>query len=116
MNETSSNPGQETQHIAVEVAYATPARQLILPLTVAVGTTAYEAVLRSGICEEFAEIDPDLDPMGIFAEKLDGKGLPRPRQYVLAAGDRVEIYRPLTVDPKQARLQRAGRKAGQARG
>ena len=98
------------QTIDVEVAYATPERQLIIPLQVAVGTTALEAVLRSGICAEFATIDPDNDPMGIFSNRLDGKAWPTPAEYRLQQGDRVEIYRPLRIDPKQARLQRAGRK------
>ena len=92
--------------IAVEVAYATPERQLIVPLQVPVGTTAMEAVLRSNIAAEFAEIDIEKDPMGIFSKPLDGKGRPLPDEYELCAGDRVEIYRPLLIDPKAARLDR----------
>ena len=97
----------DAEMIAVEVAYATPARQLLIPLQVPVGTTAYEAVLLSGIVNEFAGIDPESDPMGIFSKLLDGKVRPTPRENVLRARDRVEIYRPLLIDPKQARLQRA---------
>lgn len=93
--------------IPVEVAYATPNRQLILRLEVAPGTTAYEAVLWSDISREFSEIDPDQNAMGIFSRRLDGKTLPRPEEYVLREMDRVEIYRPLIIDPKQARLLRA---------
>jgi putative ubiquitin-RnfH superfamily antitoxin RatB of RatAB toxin-antitoxin module len=95
------------QTIPVEVAYATPEKQLILSLEVAPGTTAYEAVLLSGITDEFSGIDPDTDPMGIFSKLLDGKTKPEPREYRLQARDRVEIYRPLTIDPKQARIKRA---------
>ncbi len=97
----------EQKLIAVEVAYATPDRQLIIALDVPAGTTAYQAVLQSGIVDEFDEIDPDTDPMGIFSRLLDGKGKPKPTEYQLQALDRVEIYRPLLIDPKQARLKRA---------
>lgn len=100
---------EETALIDVEVAYATPAKQLIIPLSVPVGTTAYDAVLLSGILNEFEGIDPDKDPMGIFSKLLDGKTRPTPRQYVLQSRDRLEIYRPLLIDPKQARLKRAGK-------
>jgi putative ubiquitin-RnfH superfamily antitoxin RatB of RatAB toxin-antitoxin module len=45
--------------------------------------------------------------MGIFSKLLDGKGRPTAKEYVLQIRDRVEIYRPLTIDPMQARLNRA---------
>ncbi len=95
------------EQIAVEVAYATPTRQRIISLRVESGTTAKAAVLASGILDEFPEIDVDAQPMGIFSKPLNGKGRPLPDHYVLEAGDRVEIYRPLQIDPKQARLARA---------
>ena len=97
----------EAQLIPVEVAYATPERQLIIPLDVPVGTTALEAVLQSNIVDQFAQIKPQSDPMGIFSKILDGKTRPSPQEYQLQARDRVEIYRPLIIDPKQARLNRA---------
>lgn len=99
----------DTAVIEVEVAYATPERQLIIALNVPVGTTAYEAVQLSGIEKEFPGINVDKDPMGIFSKLLDGKTRPLPREYILQNRDRVEIYRPLLIDPKQARLKRAGK-------
>lgn len=93
--------------IEVEVAYATPERQEIVALRVAEGTTALEAVTTSGILDLFPEIDIASQPMGVFSKPLNGKGRPLPEEYVLQAGDRVEIYRPLQIDPKQARLERA---------
>lgn len=96
--------------IEVEVAYATPDRQRLLELQVPVGTTALEAVRRSGIAEEFPGIDLDNDPMGIFSVLLNGKDKPLPADYVLQPRDRVEIYRPLEIDPKEARLARARKK------
>ena len=95
--------------IKVEVAYALPERQRIVVLHVASGCSAYEAVVQSGIADEFPEIDTAHADMGIFSHNLDGKSLPLPRDYILKAGDRVEIYRPLLLDPKQARLLRAAR-------
>ena len=108
MNESYDGDDEESgPTIRVEVAYATPQRQLIVPLDVPVGTTALEAVQQSNIASEFPQIDLDKDPMGIFSKPLDGKGRPKPDEYVMSAGDRVEIYRPLLIDPKAARLDRA---------
>ena len=79
---------QET--IAVEVAYALPDKQAIVPVLVPEGTTA----LFEGM-----EISDDL-MMGIFGKPVS------PGQ-VLREGDRVEIYRPLKADPKEVRKARA---------
>ena len=100
-------PEVAAKTILVEVAFATPSKQLIVPLTVPIGTTAYQAVVLSNIKDEFDEIDLDAMPMGIFSKLLDGKGRPTAKEYVLQIRDRVEIYRPLTIDPMQARLNRA---------
>ena len=93
--------------IPVEVAYATPRKQLIIALQVPPGTTAHEAIAMSNIADEFPAINLSEDPVGIFSKTLDGKTRPTARDYVLQSHDRVEIYRPLTLDPKQARRQRA---------
>ena len=91
----------------VEVAYATPQRQLIVKLRVAPGTTVAGAIDASAIRGQFPEIEP-LPVTGIFSRKV-------PLDHVLAGGDRVEIYRPLLADPKDARrakveVARAARK------
>ena len=96
-------------YITVEVAYATPQRQRIIEVSVAHGTSALDAVLQSGIAREFPEIEPATAGMGIFSKPLDGKALPLPQDYQLKARDRVEIYRPLLIDPKAARLARAAK-------
>ena len=103
----SIDPEDSAETLCVEVAYGTPEKQLIVALEVPVGTTAYEAVLLSKIADEFASIDPENDPMGIFSSLLDGKTRAVPKETVLQARDRVEIYRPLLIDPKQARVKRA---------
>lgn len=92
----------------VEVAYATPERQEIVPLDVAEGSTALSAARQSGITALFPEIQLDTAAMGIF-----GKALKNPASHPLRDGDRVEIYRPLKIDPKQARLNRAKKKSPQ---
>ncbi len=90
----------------IEVAYARPDRQEIVKLTVPEGTSVRQAVTLSGICQVFPEIDPDAIDMGIFS-----KVIKNPDSHKLREGDRVELYRPLTIDPKQARLNRAKKKA-----
>lgn len=93
--------------ILVEVAYALPEKQKIIALRVPVGTTARQAVDQSGIDAEFPGLDITASPMGIFSRRLNGKDLPSPDEYILQPRDRIEIYRPLTIDPNQARLARA---------
>jgi hypothetical protein len=90
----------------VEVAYARPDKQEIVPVQVPEGTTAIEAVKLSGITAIFPEIDADSIDMGIF-----GKVIKKPADHELRDGDRVELYRPLQIDPKQARLNRAKKKS-----
>lgn len=93
--------------IVVEVAYALPHKQKIVELQVEEGTTAFEAVKQSGIVDEFPDIDIETARMGIFGQALGTKGLSPAKQYVLQPRDRVEIYRPLTMDPKEVRKRRA---------
>jgi hypothetical protein len=101
--------------ITVEVAYALPHEQKIIELLVEPGTTAFAAVERSGIVKTFPEIDLATAKMGIFGQTLGTKGLGLPHEHILHPGDRVEIYRPLTSDPKDARRKRAEKaKEGEA--
>ena len=86
--------------ITVEVAYARPEKQLILTVDVPEGTSAREAVLQSGLLERFDSISADDMPLGIFGKAV------KPEQ-PLRRGDRVEVYRPLKADPKEARRTRA---------
>jgi len=88
--------------IRVEVAFARPERQRIIEVIVPEGATCLDAVRLSGIVDEFPEIDPEGSAMGIFGKEVSEPGL-----HSLSDGDRVEIYRPLIIDPKRARLARA---------
>lgn len=97
----------EPTMITVEVAYALPHRQKIIALQVPAGTTAMESVVQSGIVDVFPEIDLESAKMGIFGQALGTRGLKEPNGYVMEPLDRVEIYRPLTADPKEVRKRRA---------
>lgn len=101
----------DIEMINVEVAYALPDKQKIVELLVQPGTTATETVRRSGIIKEFPEIDLETAKLGIFGQALGTKGLAKAAEYVMQAGDRVEIYRPLKADPKEARRRRAAKAA-----
>jgi putative ubiquitin-RnfH superfamily antitoxin RatB of RatAB toxin-antitoxin module len=89
--------------IRVEVAYADSAQQRILVVEVDAGSTIEKVIDCSGIGEIFPEIDLTKQKVGIFSQQknLDD---------VVCEGDRVEIYRPLTIDPKEARKARAMKK------
>lgn len=96
--------------ITISVVYALPDRQQIISLQVAAGTSAAAALQQSGVLQSFPEIDADSVMLGIYSRLLDGRGNPLPEDYVMQEGDRLEIYRPLVIDPKQARLNRARKK------
>ena len=88
------------QHIMVEVAYALPNQQLIIPISIPPDANAEAAITASGILNKFPEIDLQVNQIGIFGKliKLDAP---------LRNLDRIEIYRPLIADPKEARKLRA---------
>lgn len=94
--------------IAVEVAYALPDKQKIMTVEVEVGTSLTETVRLSGIAREFSDINLDELKLGIF-----GKAVRSPDTEFARAGDRIEIYRPLIIDPKQARANRAAKAAAE---
>jgi putative ubiquitin-RnfH superfamily antitoxin RatB of RatAB toxin-antitoxin module len=86
--------------VNVEVAYAKPDEQAIVALAMPEGATLDAAIKASGLLERFPEIALSEINAGIFgvACKLD---------QLVREGDRIEIYRPLLHDPKEARRQRA---------
>ena len=86
--------------IQVEVVYGTPDSQSLLTVTLPHGSTLLHAIDASQIVALHPEIDLDTISAGIW-------GKPASRETMLVNGDRVEIYRPLLVDPKEARRQRA---------
>lgn len=87
--------------ILVEVVYALPERQRLVIVALDPGATVARAIRESGLAEEFPEIDPGgRNPVGVFGRhcRLDDR---------VRDGDRVEIYRPLRADPREARRLRA---------
>ena len=88
--------------IEVEVVYALPRTQTVINLQVPAGTTVEEAIARLGVTAKHPEVDWNSVTVGIF-------GKPTSVATALNDHDRVEIYRPLIADPKQARRRRARR-------
>ena len=88
--------------MTVEVAYANPEQQVIITLEIHKGATAEQAIKASGILSQFPEIDIMDFKVGVFGKICK-------REKLLSQADRVEVYRPLTHDPKEARRQRAAK-------
>ncbi|MGE5624582.1 MAG: RnfH family protein [Bacillota bacterium] len=96
--------------IRVEVCYAKPDVQAMVALSLPAGTTAADAAARSGLTARFPEIDLRKNVLGIAGERVEG-------DHVLNEGDRLEILRPLTADPKETRrrLAAAGKTMGRTK-
>lgn len=84
----------------VEVACALPDRQTVVRVRLADGMTALGAVEASGLTRSHEELRERPLDLGIF-------GRPVPPSELLREGDRVEIYRPLTANPREARRRLA---------
>ena len=89
--------------ITVSLVYATAERQWLYEATVARGTSARELVIDSGFLDRIKQLSnqaiEDLS-LGVFSQKVE-------HDYLLEQGDRLEIYRSLTADPKEVRRQLA---------
>jgi uncharacterized protein len=83
----------------VGVCYAEAERQLWLRLEVPDGSTVQDAIALSGVLKQYPTIDLEKQKVGIFGKlaKLDTP---------IKEGDRVEIYRQITVDPAQVKRRR----------
>ncbi|EGN6367459.1 RnfH family protein [Salmonella enterica] len=91
--------------LMVEVAYALPEKQYLLRVTLEQGATVEEAIRASGLLELRTDIDLAKNKVGVYSR-------PVKLTDTVQDGDRVEIYRPLIVDPKALRRQRAEKSAG----
>jgi putative ubiquitin-RnfH superfamily antitoxin RatB of RatAB toxin-antitoxin module len=87
--------------INIEVVYARPYHQALRRVLLAAGATVIDAVKRSGVLEEYPEIDLSRNKLGVYGKLTSGDAILRDR-------DRVEIYRELIADPIEARRTRAG--------
>ena len=88
------------QQISIEVAYALPDQQALLEVVIEQGTTVEQAIKASGITKRFPQIDLSKDKVGIWNRTCKLSDEPK-------SGDRIEVYRPLIADPKEARRRRA---------
>ena len=90
--------------LEIEVVYARPEQQVLIQVSVPDGSSVRDAIVRSNILSD--ELDLETVAVGIFARRVT-------LDYILKAGDRVEIYRPLTMSPVDARRWRAKLKTPQ---
>lgn len=88
--------------LRIEVAYARPEKQYIIPLLVSADTRVEQAIELSGILESCQDIDLNVNRVGIFSRMVKLTD-------TVTEGDRIEIYRPLLADPKEIRRRRAER-------
>lgn len=91
---------ETSKTIRVEVVYARPEAQIVIPVELPAGSTVRDAIQKSGLPMRFPEISEGDAPAGIFGVAVDPEA-------VLAPHDRVEIYRPLPASPKEIRRRRA---------
>jgi putative ubiquitin-RnfH superfamily antitoxin RatB of RatAB toxin-antitoxin module len=89
------------EKICVEVCWASPERQIVKSMMLPESATVRDAVVASGLLDEFPELDLEASDVGVFSER-------RKLTDAIRDGDRIEIYRPLIADPKEVRRQRAG--------
>lgn len=92
----------EQNRLKIEVVYALRDEQVLTALEVEEGVSVREVIERSGILRQYPEIELVPGRVGIF-----GKGVDLDSR--LRDGDRVEIYRLLVADPKDARRRRVKR-------
>jgi len=90
--------------IDVVLAYAGPTQAFVFELRVPEGSTVGAALQACGALSSIPELAGQALDVGIF-------GRPCGVQEIVHPGDRIEIYRPLTIDPKLARRRRAALKS-----
>jgi putative ubiquitin-RnfH superfamily antitoxin RatB of RatAB toxin-antitoxin module len=92
------------------VAYAPAPRQAHeISLTLPAGSTVQTAIEASGLCARYPDIDLAFGNVGVWGRKA-------PLDQLLRERDRVEIWRPLRVDPKLARRERFDKQGTRAAG
>lgn len=82
--------------LGVEVVFALPERQELVSVQLEEGATVAQAIEKSSLAEMFPEYDLAACQVGIWGHVVD-------RRHRVSDGDRVEIYRPLRIDPQKAR-------------
>lgn len=102
----STAPAEPAAPLGVEVVYS-PAPRTVdrCELSLPPGSTVADALRASGLAQRHAELKLDLLRLGIWGRRCEA-GAP------LRDGDRVEVYRALQIDPKEARRLRQRRQRG----
>lgn len=95
---------EDAATIGVQVVYAQAEQAWSRHLKLPAGTTVTVAVAHSGLCQSHPEVELADDCLGVFGRRV------KP-DYVLRDGDRVEVYRRLSIDPMEARRRRAADKS-----
>jgi putative ubiquitin-RnfH superfamily antitoxin RatB of RatAB toxin-antitoxin module len=90
--------------VNIELVYALPEKQWLQTLTLKAGATAREAIEQSGLLNHLSEWTFETGKLGIYSRLVT-------LDYVLRDRDRIELYRPILIDPKDARRQRAKKKS-----
>lgn len=92
----------------VEVAYGKPDEQTLLTVVLSAGSSAHDAIMACGLLQHYPELVPESLDIGIFGRKVT-------LEFLVSDGDRIEVYRPLLIDPKQARRNRSGSRLDHSR-
>jgi putative ubiquitin-RnfH superfamily antitoxin RatB of RatAB toxin-antitoxin module len=100
--------GSPCAEMHVQVCYARPDAQILVDLKVLAGSSLHQAIARSEVLKRAPEIDLAVMRVGIF-------GKIKKLETTLRESDRVEIYRPLSADPKESRRKRVDKKDGRTR-
>jgi len=88
------------ENIRVTVAYALSKHQELVAVKLPENSTVEQAIIESGILQKYCEIDITKNAVGIYGKVVQNT-------QILHDQDRIEIYRPLTIDPMHARRKRA---------
>jgi uncharacterized protein len=98
---------ESSELLRIRVIYALPDHQATVDLQLPPGTSLTDAVTRSGLLQKFPEAAARPLNCAIFGRAV-------PLTYELRDGDRIEILRPLLIDPKQSRREAAERNRARA--
>ena len=90
------------EYFEIEIVYALPHLQILESIVVRAGDTIEQAIYRSGLLDQFPDISLKANKVGIFSKLVT-------LNTILNPNDRLEIYRPLIIDPKKARQIRANK-------
>ena len=85
-----------SRHIKIELVYATAERQALIELSIEEGSSVEDAISESAIYGMFPDHGLEQASVGVWGRPVD-------RRHTLRAGDRIEIYRPLQMDPRESR-------------